>query len=108
MAQGEGSLRTCEAELARVLAGALSHEHLQMPYTYPVALTKLICAPVRLSVSQYVQIAPSQLFSNCDKDLCPALGDSPASSFKTLLRLRLLGLEEVECWFGPGEPVGRV
>lgn len=56
---------------------------------YPVALTELTRAPICLSVSQYIQITPSQFFSHCDKDLCPALCDSPASTFKTLLRLGL-------------------
>jgi hypothetical protein len=56
---------------------------------YPVALTELTRAPIRLGVSQYIQITPSQLFSHRDKDLRPALRDSPASTFKTLLRLGL-------------------
>jgi len=56
---------------------------------YPIALTELTRAPIRLSVSQDVQITPSQLFSHRDKDLGAALCNSPASTFKTLLRLGL-------------------
>ena len=70
--------------LARICLNPLSHE---MPY--PIALTELTRAPIRLSVSQYIQITPSQLFSHRDKNLRAALCDCPASTFKTLLRLGL-------------------
>ena len=56
---------------------------------YPVALTELTRAPIRLGVSQNIQITPSQLFPYRDEDLRAALCDSPASTFKTLLRLGL-------------------
>jgi hypothetical protein len=58
MTQGEGSLRTCDVELARVWQTS-SHMNGHVQISYPIALTKLTRAPVCLCVSQYIQIAPS-------------------------------------------------
>jgi hypothetical protein len=80
-------LEDLQYQLARVNLNRISYEAAQMPY--PIALTELTRAPIRLSISQYIQITPSQFFSHRDKYLRPALRDSPARAFKPLLRLGL-------------------
>ena len=52
MFHGEGSLRTCDVELA-----CACYSSFTMPY--PVALSKLTGAAVRLSIAQQAQITPS-------------------------------------------------